>query len=202
MLQRRGPLFWNTATLGWIIVGVMFKSRGGDPHRLGRPRRVCALDSLIDIFASVVVIWQSDGRGPRSGAVGHAQLIGDGRSALRPSTSRASSIGHTHPLDARSRPSCIGFIWLVMTCLATTATLAWGKQVTEQRALGKQMLVDRRAHHDGPWRVDLSNGFWSGVGFDAGLGWWWADPAFDGRRSMATPSRKASKLGATDLSVT
>ena len=129
-----------------------------------------ALDSLIEIGASVVVIWEL------SGAAGDRQrrglrLIGYAFAALALYLLAQSTVvlatGY-HP-----RHSVPGIIWTAVTAVVMFA-LAAGKARTG-RALGNPVLRTEG-------RVTLIDGILAtavllGLMLNAVLGWWWADPA-------------------------
>ena len=76
-------------------------------------------------------------------------------------------LANTHPA-----PSPLGTVWLVLTC-AVMLLLAWGKLVIG-RQLGNLLLTTEA-------RVTLIDAALAGavligVGLNALLGWWWADP--------------------------
>jgi hypothetical protein len=166
-LLRRGLLL-EYATLGWNLVGVFvvavaaLRSRSVGLAGFG-------LDSLIEIFASVVVIWQLTGRGREREAVA-MRLIGAAFGLLAVYIGLSLIVAFargSHPL-----PSGLGLAWLAATCVAMLG-LAWGKRVTG-RALGSPVLVAEA----NVTLVDAALAFavLVGVGLNARAGWWWADP--------------------------
>ena len=166
-LIRRGLLL-EYLTLGWNVVGsvVVFAAAW-------RARSVAlagfGLDSLVEIVASVVVVWQLKGTGR-----GREKL------ALR-------AIGVAFFLLAayvlvqafyvimfadKSEPSSLGIIWLTLT-VVTMLLLALGKSRTG-RALGNEVLKAEA-------RVALGDAYLAasvlaGLTLNAAFGWWWADP--------------------------
>lgn len=166
-LLRRG-LRLEYATLAWNVVGtpvMMFTAwRAGSAALVG-----FGLDSLVEIFASVVVVWQlrgvTDGRERRAlRLIGSAFLL---LAAYVLAQSLWTLITQSHPA-----PSLLGMAWLAVTVLAM-AGLAYGKLVTG-RALGNVVLRTEA-------RVTLVDGALAasvlvGIGLNALLGWWRADP--------------------------
>jgi divalent metal cation (Fe/Co/Zn/Cd) transporter len=166
-LLRRG-LCLEYATLGWNVIGTVITLiaavRAGSAALAG-----FGLDSAIEIFASVVVVWQLKGieRGRESAAL---KLIGAAFIALAIYVFLQS--GWTLWTLAHPEPSALGIVWLVVTC-AAMLLLAWGKLITG-RQLGNIVLTTEA-------RVTLIDAALAGavlvgVGLNALLGWWWADP--------------------------
>ena len=127
------------------------------------------LDSLIEIVASAVVIWQLKGTG-KARERRALRLIGYAFVVL------ALYIGaqSLYVLVARLRPhhSPIGIAWLGLTAVAMFA-LAYGKSITG-RALDNRVLETEA-------RVTAIDGLLAvavlvGLVLNAALGWWWADP--------------------------
>jgi divalent metal cation (Fe/Co/Zn/Cd) transporter len=166
-LLRLG-LWLEYATLCWNIVGsviiVIAAVRTGSAALAG-----FALDSAIEIFASIVVVWQL--KGTEQGREGLAlKLIGTAFIGLAIYVLLQSTwmlLVNAHPA-----PSPLGIAWLVVTCTAMLL-LAWGKAVTG-RQLGNLVLTTEA-------RVTLIDAALAGavligVGLNALFGWWWADP--------------------------
>jgi divalent metal cation (Fe/Co/Zn/Cd) transporter len=127
------------------------------------------LDSLIEILASVVVVWQLKGVGRDRERVA-LRLIGTAFLLLAIYILAQS----VWALWANAHPetSPLGIAWLVAT-LAAMLLLAWGKLVTG-RKLGNPVLTAEA-------RVTLIDAALAGavslgVGLNALFGWWWADP--------------------------
>ncbi len=166
-LLRRG-LYLEYATLGWNVVGACViiiaavKARSVALAGFG-------IDSLIEIFASVIVVWQLK-------ITGHThertalRLIGAAFFAL----ATYVLVQAIYTLLTRTHPgqSPGGIAWLAAT-LAAMLLLAWGKLVTG-RQLGNAVLLTEA-------RVTLIDGIMAaavliGLALNALLGWWWADP--------------------------
>ncbi len=166
-LLRRG-LWLEFVTLGWNVIGtaiVLIAAVRADSVALAG----FGLDSAIEIFASVVVVWQLKGveQGHESFAL---KLIGSAFIALAIYVFIQSA--WTLLAEARPAPSSLGLIWLALTC-AVMLLLAWGKLVTG-RHLGNIVLTTEA-------RVTLIDAALAGavligVGLNVSLGWWWADP--------------------------
>ena len=133
-LLRRG-LWLEYATLGWNVVGTIIvliaAVRAGSAALAG-----FGLDSAIESFASVVVIWQLKGleQGRESLAL---KLIGTAFIALAIYVLGQSV--WTLLANAYPASSPLGIVWLVVTC-AVMLLLAWGKLVTG-RQLGNLVLT-------------------------------------------------------------
>ena len=167
-LLRRGfaleyaTLVWNAA--GIVVLGIAaISARSVALAGFG-------LDSLIEIAASTVVIWELSGTGE------HRQrralrLIGYAFTGLACYLLVQSTVvlaSGYHP-----RPSLPGIIWAAVTA-ATMFLLAAGKARTG-RALDNPVLRTEG-------RVTLIDGMLAvavllGLVLNAALGWWWADPA-------------------------
>ena len=167
LLQRRGLLL-EYATLGWNVVGTVIVMAAaiaaGSVAVAG-----FGLDSLIEIFASVVVVWQLTGADQQRERRA-LRLIGAAFFILALYILAQTA----YLLLARHHPgaSLGGIAWLAVTLVAMLL-LARGKQVTG-RQLGNTVLMTEA-------RVSLIDAALAGavlVGLvvNATLGWWWADP--------------------------
>jgi divalent metal cation (Fe/Co/Zn/Cd) transporter len=167
-LVRRGfALEW--ATLGWNAVGIIVLAIGAVTAR-SVALAGFGLDSLIEIGASTVVIWELSGTGEDRQRRG-LRLIGWAFAALASYLLVQSTVvlatGY-HP-----RHSVLGIIWTALTA-AAMFTLAAGKARTG-RALDNPVLRTEG-------RVTLIDGILAvavllGLILNAAAGWWWADPA-------------------------
>jgi hypothetical protein len=167
-LLRRG-LALEYTTLAWNVVGVAVLAWSAI-----RARSVAlagfGLDSLIEIGASVVVVWELTGTGEgrqrrarrRIGwafALPGLYLVVLGSVVL----ATGHHAGHSIP----------GIIWTSLTA-AAMFVLAWGKARTGA-AMGNVVLRTEG-------RVTLVDGILAisvltGLALNATLNWWWADPA-------------------------
>lgn len=166
-LLRRG-LRLEYATLGWNVVGVAVLAvsaiRAGSPALAGFD-----LDSLIEIGASLVVVWELTGasaaREERA-----MRLIGAGFVALV--VYLIAQISYTFAGSVRPAASPLGIAWTAVTFVVMIA-LAQGKRRTG-RALNNPVLRTEA-------RVTLIDAYLAaavliGLVLNATLGWWWADP--------------------------
>lgn len=166
-LLKRGLLL-EYLTLGWNIVGVMililaaFAARSVALAGFG-------LDSFIEIFASVVVVWQL--RGMDQGRERLAlRLIGIAFIALVIYiVAQLLVILFT---DTRPVLSLGGIAWTAATFLAMLL-LAFGKRTTGQQLKNEVLLTEGRVT-----LVDayLAGSVLLGLLLNAFFGWWWADP--------------------------
>lgn len=166
-LLRRGFAL-EYATLGWNVVGVMVLAVAA---WIARSVALAGfgLDSLIEIGASTVVIWELSGTGEQRQ-----------RQALRAIGAAFTSLAlyllvqSTWALATGYHPhhSPLGIAWTGITAAAMFA-LAYGKARTGA-ALGNPVLRTEG-------RVTLVDGILAaavllGLALNSTLGWWWADP--------------------------
>jgi divalent metal cation (Fe/Co/Zn/Cd) transporter len=164
---RRG-LMLEYVTLGWNIVGVIIviyaAIEAGSVALSG-----FGIDSLIEILASAVVVWQLKG-------------IEDHRETT---ALRAISVSFvllviyilsqiTHTLFTRSHPhpSILGAVWLGITFVAMML-LALGKSKVGKAINNPVLLTEGKVT-----RVDayLAAAVLIGISLNGLFGWWWADP--------------------------
>ena len=167
-LVRRGFAL-EYATLGWNAVGIIILAYAAIEAR-SVALAGFGLDSLIEIGASIVVVWELSGTGERRQRRA-LRLIGAAFAAL----ALYLAIQSTWVLISGFRPhhSPVGIAWTVITA-AAMFTLAYGKTRTG-RALGNPVLATEG-------RVTLVDGILAtavlaGLVLNAAAGWWQADPA-------------------------
>jgi divalent metal cation (Fe/Co/Zn/Cd) transporter len=166
-LVRRGFAL-EYATLGWNVVGLLVLAVAAEAARsvalVG-----FALDSLIEIGASIVVIWELSGTGPQRQARA-LRLIGVAFAAL----GLYLGVQSTVVLIAGYHPhhSPAGVAWTALTALVMLA-LARGKTRTGialdnpvLRTEGRVTMIDAL----------LALTVMIGLILNSGFGWWWADP--------------------------
>ena len=167
-LLRRGFAL-EYATLGWNVAGIVILAIAAITARSVALAGL-GLDSLIEIGASTVVIWELSGSGAERQRRG-LRLIGYAFAVLASYVLVQSTIvlatGY-HP-----RHSVLGIGWTAATAVAMFA-LAAGKARTGA-ALANPVLRTEG-------RVTLIDGILAvavllGLVLNAALGWWWADPA-------------------------
>lgn len=167
VLRRRGYAL-EAGTLAWNVVGVVVLAvaalRTGSVALVG-----FGLDSLVEIGASVVVIWELSGTGARRQARA-LRMIGVAFLALAlylVAQAAVALVAQHHPGS-----SVAGVVWTGITAVVMFL-LAAGKTSTG-RKLGNPVLVTEG-------RVTVVDGLLAvavlgGLVLDALLGWWWADP--------------------------
>ena len=167
-LLRRG--FWlEYATLAWNVIGIVVLAIAALSAR-SVALAGFGLDSLVEIGASTVVIWELSGTGEERQRRG-LRLIGYAFAALAAYLLVQSTVvlvAGYHP-----RHSVLGIVWTGVTA-AVMFALAAGKARTG-RALGNPVLRTEG-------RVTMVDGILAtsvllGLALNAALGWWWADPA-------------------------
>jgi divalent metal cation (Fe/Co/Zn/Cd) transporter len=171
--ERRGLIRFGFAlewaTLGWNVAGIIVLAFAAVTAR-SVALAGFGLDSLIEIGASTVVIWELSGTGEERQRRG-LRLIGYAFAALAVYLLAQSTlvlVTEYHP-----RHSVPGMIWTALTAAAMFA-LAAGKARTG-RALDNPVLRTEG-------RVTMIDGILAiavlaGLALNAALGWWWADPA-------------------------
>ena len=166
-LLQRGLLL-EYITLGWNVVGTgVVIAAAVAAHSVALAG--FGLDSLIEIFASLVVVWQLSGA-DKNREQRAVRFIGGAFFALALYVlvqAAVTFIARAHPA-----PSPGGIVWLAAT-LAVMLLLAHGKRITGER-LGNAVL-QTEAHVT---RIDalLAAAVLAGLVLNAAVGWWWADP--------------------------
>ena len=168
MLLRRG-LMLEYLTLSWNVVGTVVllisAFAAGSVALAG-----FGVDSMIEIVASAVVVWQLKSEGGSGRERRALRIIAVAFVLLAIYIAAQSAV----VLTSRSHPgrSALGIAWLAVTVGAMSA-LAAGKRDTGRR-LGNAVLQTEA-------RVTLIDGVLAaavllGVVLNAAAGWWWADP--------------------------
>jgi divalent metal cation (Fe/Co/Zn/Cd) transporter len=168
LLVRRG-LILEYLTLAWNVVGIVVLAIAAISAR-SVALAGFGLDSLIEIGASTVVIWELSGTGDERQRRG-LRLIGYAFAAL----AVYLLIQSTVVLVAGYHPghSLVGIAWTSVTA-AAMFTLATGKARTGQ-ALDNPVL--RTEGHVTTIDGILALAVLLGLILNAAAGWWWADPA-------------------------
>ena len=166
-LIRRGLLL-EYLTLCWNVVGVVivvaaaYKARSVALAGFG-------LDSLIEIFASVIVVWQLLGVNQHRERLA-LRLIGAAFFAL--ALYILAQIIVILLTGSHPAPSIGGIVWLAATFIAMLM-LAYGKRVTGKQ-LGNVVLTTEG--HVTLIDAYLAGAVLIGLFLNALFGWWWADP--------------------------
>lgn len=163
----RGRLL-EAATLGWNVVGIVVLAFAAVAAR-SVALAGFGLDSLIEIGASAVVLWELSGAGEERQ-----------RKALRViayafvALAVYLSVQTTIVLITGFRPhqSTAGMIWTAVTALAMFA-LAYGKKVVGAALHNPVLQTEAQVTViDGLLAVSVL----VGLVLNATIGWWWADP--------------------------
>ena len=166
-LTRSGFLL-EGITLGWNVVGIIILAiaavAAGSVALAG-----FGLDSLIEIGASTVVIWELSGSNEQRQRVG-MRLIANAFLLLAVYLAVQSTV--VIFLGFHAHPSTLGIIWTGATAVVMFLLAAGKARVggaLQNRVLqteGKVTLVDGL----------LATAVVLGLALNASLGWWWADP--------------------------
>ncbi len=167
-LLRRG-LTLEYITLGWNVVGCAVAVWAGI-EAASLALVGFGIDSAIEIFASVVVVWQlhathKDNEQLALKLIGGAFMLLSLYLLVR---SAQVLMEQVHP-----QTSIVGGVWLVITALAMFS-LAYGKRIIGTQ-LKNTILLEESV-------VTVVDGFLAvailiGVLLNAAAGWWWADAA-------------------------
>ena len=167
ILLRRGFLL-EYITLSWNVAGIVIVAAAAVTAR-SVALAGFGLDSLIEIGASTVVLWElSDVRAERQRKA--LRLIGAGFAGLAVYLLIQSTWVLIAGFHARHSP--VGIAWTAVTAGVMFA-LAFGKARTG-RAIGNRVLIaeGRVTFVDGV----LAASVLLGLLLNAAAGWWWADP--------------------------
>jgi divalent metal cation (Fe/Co/Zn/Cd) transporter len=168
VLLRRG-LRLEYTTLSWNVVGCVVLIAAAIAAG-SVALAAFGADSVIEIVASMVVIWQLKGASGdgRERVALRVIAVAFGLLAIYIATQAAVIlVSGSHPGNSTS-----GIVWLALTVVAMLA-LAAGK-----RSAGVQLgnaVLQTEAHVT---LIDalLAAAILVGVGLNASLGWWWSDP--------------------------
>lgn len=167
-LLRRGQLL-EGATLAWNVVGIVVLAVAAlSAHSVALAG--FGLDSLIEIGASTVVLWELSGTG-EARQQRALRLIATAFLALAAYLTIQTIIVLATSYHAQHSP--LGIMWTGITALVMFA-LAYGKHLTGT-ALGNPVLTTEA-------RVTVIDGLLAvavlvGLLLNTAFGWWWADPA-------------------------
>lgn len=155
-------------TLGWNVVGIVVL---GVTAFLARSVALAGfgLDSLIEIGASLVVVWELSGTDEARQRVA-LRLIAGAFVALAVYLFVQSTV--VLVVQFKPQPSLGGIVWTAATAVAMF-TLAWGKARTGGALNNPVLQTEGRVT-----TVDgiLASAVLVGLALNAAFGWWWADP--------------------------
>lgn len=166
-LLKRGLLL-EYVTLAWNVVGVVLVLVAAvAAHSVALAG--FGLDSLIEIFASVVVVWQLTGVNLHREQVA-LRLIGSAFIVL--AIYILGQLTYTLLTGTHPATSVGGVAWLAATFVAMLL-LAWGKRVTGTQLKNEVLLTEGKVT-----LVDayLAGAVLIGLILNVIFGWWWADP--------------------------
>ena len=161
LLQRGRALEW--ATLAWNLVGIVVLAVAAVSAR-SVALAGFGLDSLIEVGASTVVLWELSGNGEARQRLA-LRLVGMAFAALAIYLTVQSAI--VLATGFRPHHSPLGIAWTAVTAAVMFALAAC--KARTGRALGNPVLQTEG-------RVTLINGLLAGLVLNATAGWWWADP--------------------------
>ena len=168
VLLRRGRVL-EGITLGWNVAGVVVLAMAAVAAR-SVALAGFGLDSLIEIGASTVVLWELAGTGEERQRRA-LRLIGAAFLALAAYLAVQSAI----VLVAGYRPghSSLGIAWTAVTA-AVMFGLAAGKARTGEELSNPVLVTEGRVT-----LVDgiLATAVLAGLILNAAAGWWWTDPS-------------------------
>jgi divalent metal cation (Fe/Co/Zn/Cd) transporter len=166
-LLRRG-IYLEYGTLAWNIAGVIVLALTAI-HARSVALAAFGFDSLIEIGASTVVVWELTGKdGDRTARA--LRLIGVAFIIVVPyvlAVTVASLVTAGHPRHSR-----YGIAWTFAT-LVVMVLLALGKRNTGRTLPNEVLIAEGRVT-----MVDayLAGSVLGGLALNAAFGWWWADP--------------------------
>ena len=166
-LTMRG-LRLEYATLGWNIIEIGFLIYAAVSAR-SVALAGFAIDSFIEIFASIVVVGELKGRADPDRERRAVRRIGIAFFGLALYIAVQAVL--TVAFAIHPDPSPLGIAWLAATVLVMFA-LAWGKQRTGRELANPVLLAEAKVTVvDG----SLAGGILAGLLLNAAFGWWWAD---------------------------
>jgi divalent metal cation (Fe/Co/Zn/Cd) transporter len=168
VLVRRGFVL-EYLTLGWNVVGIVILAIAAIAAR-SVALSGFGLDSLIEIGASTVVVWELSGTGEERQRRG-LRLIGYAFAALALYLLVQSTVVLAAGFHPRHSP--VGIAWTAVTAVAMFA-LAAGKARTGRELDNPVLRTEGRVT-----TIDgiLATAVLLGLVLNAAAGWWWADPA-------------------------
>lgn len=167
VLLRRGRLL-EVGTLAWNVVGVVVLAVAAVQAR-SVSLAGFGLDSLIEIGASTVVLWELSGTGATRQRRA-LRLIGTAFLALGIYLLVQSTWSLATGLHAGHSP--LGIAWTAITA-AVMFSLAAGKARTGRQLHNLVLIAEGRVTAiDGLLAVAVL----AGLALNAAVGWWWADP--------------------------
>jgi divalent metal cation (Fe/Co/Zn/Cd) transporter len=176
-LRRRGRRL-EYLTIAWNVVEV-FVAVGLGVAAGSLALVAFGLDSLVEVFASVVVVWHIAEREPPVRAIATVQARRTRRALRLVALAFAGlaayllvSSGRGLWVHQHADPSPIGIAYLAVTA-AVMFSLARLKRSTGQAVASEPLVAEASVTFlDGC----LATGILIALALNAALGWWWADP--------------------------
>ena len=166
-LERRGRLLEYGTTVWNSAEAVITISTGLAAHSLGLI--AFGLDSCVEVFASVVVLWHLRVSGDTARTRRATRLIAVAFALLALYLGVAAI--HTFVTGSSPTRSWLGLGFLALT-VVVMLVLAWGKRVTGTALANRPLVANARMTLlDG----GLAAGTLIGVFLAVQVGWWWAD---------------------------
>jgi divalent metal cation (Fe/Co/Zn/Cd) transporter len=164
----RWGLILEYLTLGWNLIGtVIVISSGLQANSIALVG--FAMDSLIEIGASTVVVWRLTNAGNKKREQTSQRLLGTSFFVLATYIlvqSVSQLVAQIHP-----KSSLVGTIWLAVTFVVMLA-LAAGKSYTGRKIDNLVLLTEARVTLIDAY---LAGSVLLGLLLNMLLGWWWAD---------------------------
>jgi divalent metal cation (Fe/Co/Zn/Cd) transporter len=156
------------ATLSWNVVGSVVVLGAAVAAR-SVALAGFGLDSLIEILASTVVVWQlrGDQRGRERPAL---RIIGGAFLTL--AVYITAQVAYTLVTTSKPHHSLVGIVWLAATA-AVMVALAVGKARTGRALANPVLQTEARVTMIDAY---LAGAVLGGLVLNAAAGWWWADP--------------------------
>jgi divalent metal cation (Fe/Co/Zn/Cd) transporter len=169
MLLRRG-LTLEYLTLGWNVIGCVVLLAAAVSVR-SVALAGFGVDSVIEIVASLVVVWQLQGstNANRQRTALRVMAIAFGALALYLGVQVAATLAR----GSHAGHSTAGIVWLALTVCAMLA-LAAAKRDTGRRLANPVLATEA---HVTLIDAAVAAAVLTGVALNATAGWWWADPA-------------------------
>ena len=168
-LHRRGQRL-EYATVGWNSVEVVVALvTGVAAHSLGLI--AFGLDSLVEVFASVVVLWYLGGEAGSARSRRALRLIGIAFGLLSLYLLGQATRGLVTHVSPQAAPFGSAFMGATVVVMFV---LAYGKRVTGHALDNEPLIANARLTFlDGC----LAAGVLIALLLDSAFGWWWTDPA-------------------------
>ncbi len=169
-LQRRGRLL-QRATIVWNLAEVVITITLG--VAAGSLALVAfGLDSLLEVFASTVVLWHMAGDPHNSHRdIVARRLVGAAFWVLALYLAIAATRALISGAQPESSPWGIGYLAVTAVVMFTLGSL---KRRTGAELDSEPFLAEAHMTYLDGW---LATAILSSLALNAGLGWWWADPA-------------------------